>query len=145
MSVFKTLHFKYSSYKHYHAQSWSQQPRAAPENTFPSQENIFFPPNLQINIDNFVPQSRSAAQPPTVRRQPRWTSKYHKPTLAGLYFRSSFRVKSLSQDTVSKRTLCLSVAASALKTVLKHALYLTYEAFFVENNSTQIEAEQIAI
>lgn len=145
LSVSKILHFKCSSYKHCHSRSWSQQPCATPENAFSSQENTSPPPAKPANkCWQLCAPVQVAAQPPTVRPTVLLDIKVSTSPLLLGYISGPVRLKSLSQDTVSKRTLCLSVAISALKTVRKHSLYLIYEAFFVENNSAQIAAERSA-
>ena len=143
LSVSKILHFKCSSYKH--SRSWSQQPHATPENAFSSQENTSPPPAKPANkCWQLCAPVQVAAQPPTVRPTVPLDIKVSTSPLLLGYISGPVRLKSLSQDTVPKRTLCLSVAISALKTVMKHSLYLIYEAFFVENNSAQIAAERSA-
>ena len=109
-AAFKTLRFNCSLLQA--LSPW--QPWAAPES--PLRLSTPLLPKLQVNIHNFVPPSGSAAQPPTVRPTALLDIEASTSPFLLDYISVPVRLRSLNQDTVSKRTLCLSVATSALKT-----------------------------
>ena len=111
---------------------------------FHLRRTLFPSPNLQINVDNLVPQSRSAAQPPTVRPTAPLDIKVSTSPLLLGYISGPVRLKSLSQDSF-KEDFVLICCHFCPEDCNETFLYLIYEAFFVENNSAQTPQNRVLI